>query len=311
MRIERVIANLLDNAVSFSPPEREHRRHGARERRPGRDGGVRSWPRHPARGAREGVRAVPLGAARGRELRQPVGPRPRPSPAPSPRRGRRQLLLVASGPTARRARAWCSTCACAADRSVSERPPMRRQSQSTAGRCLIEGAPGSGKSSLGADADRSRRGAGRRRRRDRSSLREGRVWAAPPPTTAGLLEIRNVGMVTLPAPEAPVALVLQFDPDSAPPRRAGRTDRATRPRPAPAAPAPDAWCCRSAPSGRYATRIALKRDTPAPHLFLLRATGANPAPVSAPAARYRQRILLVTGLLRRGQRPPRCASSKT
>jgi hypothetical protein len=42
--------------------------------------------------------------------------------------------------------------------------------------------------------------------------RDGRLWALPPPTIAGLLEIRNVGLATLPAAPAAVALVLRLDP---------------------------------------------------------------------------------------------------
>jgi serine kinase of HPr protein (carbohydrate metabolism regulator) len=38
------------------------------------------------------------------------------------------------------------------------------------------------------------------------------LWALPPPHIAGLLEIRNVGLVRLPAAPAPVALVLRLDP---------------------------------------------------------------------------------------------------
>lgn len=100
------------------------------------------------------------------------------------------------------------------------RPPLRAVSvrQATAvaigGRAiLIEGAPGSGKSSLAlALIDRGAALIG-----DDGvtlSLRGDRVWAAPPPTTAGLIEIRNVGIVALPTAEAPVALVLRLDPDA-------------------------------------------------------------------------------------------------
>lgn len=42
------------------------------------------------------------------------------------------------------------------------------------------------------------------------------LHAAPPPATAGLVEVRGVGIVTLPAAPAPVALVLTAD--RAPPR---------------------------------------------------------------------------------------------
>ena len=76
---------------------------------------------------------------------------------------------------------------------------------------LIEGPPGSGKSSLAlALIDRGATLVG-----DDGVLleaREGRLWALPPPNIAGLLEIRNVGLATLPAEPAPVALVLRLDP---------------------------------------------------------------------------------------------------
>ena len=76
---------------------------------------------------------------------------------------------------------------------------------------LIEGPPGSGKSSLAlALIDRGATLVG-----DDGVLlepRAGRAWALPPPTIAGLLEIRNVGLVTLPALAAPLALVLRLDP---------------------------------------------------------------------------------------------------
>jgi serine kinase of HPr protein (carbohydrate metabolism regulator) len=75
---------------------------------------------------------------------------------------------------------------------------------------LIEGPPGSGKSSLAlALIDRGAVLVG-----DDGvalDLREGRLWASPPPNISGKLEIRNVGIVDLPAVEAPVALVLRFD----------------------------------------------------------------------------------------------------
>jgi serine kinase of HPr protein (carbohydrate metabolism regulator) len=76
---------------------------------------------------------------------------------------------------------------------------------------LIEGPPGSGKSSLAlALIDRGATLVG-----DDGVLletRDGRLWALPPTNIAGLLEIRNVGLATLPAQAAPVALVLRFDP---------------------------------------------------------------------------------------------------
>ena len=78
---------------------------------------------------------------------------------------------------------------------------------------LIEGPPGSGKSSLAlALIDRGATLVG-----DDGVLlepRDGRLWALPPPNIAGLLEIRNVGLATLPAEPAPVALVLRLDPDA-------------------------------------------------------------------------------------------------
>ena len=44
------------------------------------------------------------------------------------------------------------------------------------------------------------------------SVRDSRLWAAPPPNTAGLLEVRNLGPVEFPTCEAPVALMLRLDP---------------------------------------------------------------------------------------------------
>ena len=76
---------------------------------------------------------------------------------------------------------------------------------------LIEGPPGSGKSSLAlALIDRGAVLVG-----DDGVLLEargGRLWALPPPEIVGLIEIRNVGLATLPAEPAPVALVLWLDP---------------------------------------------------------------------------------------------------
>ena len=76
---------------------------------------------------------------------------------------------------------------------------------------LIEGPPGSGKSSLAlALIDRGASLVG-----DDGVLlevRDGRLWALPPPNIAGLLEVRNVGLASLPAEPAPVALVLRLDP---------------------------------------------------------------------------------------------------
>ncbi|WEK47651.1 MAG: HPr kinase/phosphatase C-terminal domain-containing protein [Candidatus Andeanibacterium colombiense] len=75
---------------------------------------------------------------------------------------------------------------------------------------LIEGLPGSGKSSLVlALIDRGAVLVGD----DGVTLvrRGERLWAAPPPNTAGRLEIRNVGLIELPAAEAPVSLVLRLE----------------------------------------------------------------------------------------------------
>ena len=78
---------------------------------------------------------------------------------------------------------------------------------------LIEGASGAGKSSLAlALIDRGATLVG-----DDGvllELRGERLWALPPPHTSGLLEIRNVGLVTLPASPAPVALVVELRPDA-------------------------------------------------------------------------------------------------
>lgn len=78
---------------------------------------------------------------------------------------------------------------------------------------LIEGPPGSGKSSLAlALIDRGAALVG-----DDGVLLERRgerLWALPPPNIAGVLEIRNVGLARLPASEAPVALVVRLDPSA-------------------------------------------------------------------------------------------------
>ena len=76
---------------------------------------------------------------------------------------------------------------------------------------LIEGPPGSGKSSLAlALIDRGATLVG-----DDGVLlqrRGGRLWALPPPNIAGLLEVRNVGLVSLEAAPAQLALALRLDP---------------------------------------------------------------------------------------------------
>lgn len=78
---------------------------------------------------------------------------------------------------------------------------------------LIEGASGAGKSTLALTLiDRGARLVG-----DDGvalSLRQGRLWASPPRHTAGLMEIRNLGILPIPFTEAAVALVLRLDPDA-------------------------------------------------------------------------------------------------
>ncbi len=88
---------------------------------------------------------------------------------------------------------------------------------------LIEGPPGSGKTSLALMlVDRGAQLVG-----DDGvelSVRDGRLWASPPPNTAGKVEIRNVGIVDLLSIEAPVSLQLILSPNA--PRfveRAGST----------------------------------------------------------------------------------------
>lgn len=76
---------------------------------------------------------------------------------------------------------------------------------------LIEGAPGSGKSSLAlALIDRGARLIG-----DDSILvdvRGDRLFACPHPHTTGLIEVRNLGLVRMePLASAPVCLVIRLD----------------------------------------------------------------------------------------------------
>ncbi len=76
---------------------------------------------------------------------------------------------------------------------------------------LIEGAPGSGKSSLAlALIDRGAGLIGD----DGVTLerRDGQLWASPPPHIRGKLEVRNVGLVELPVTEGPVGLVIALSP---------------------------------------------------------------------------------------------------
>lgn len=76
---------------------------------------------------------------------------------------------------------------------------------------LITGEPGSGKSSLAlALIDRGATLIGD----DGVQLeaRDGQLIASPPPRHCGLIEVRNVGLVTLPATSAPCALVITLTP---------------------------------------------------------------------------------------------------
>jgi hypothetical protein len=79
---------------------------------------------------------------------------------------------------------------------------------------LIEGPPGVGKTSLAlALIDRGAALIGD----DGVSLelREGRALASPPPNTAGLIEVRNLGLLPWPTVSGvPVALILRLDPDA-------------------------------------------------------------------------------------------------
>lgn len=87
---------------------------------------------------------------------------------------------------------------------------------------LIEGPPGSGKSSLAlALIDRGATLVGD----DGVALerRDGRLWALPPPNIEGLLEIRNVGLANFPAQAAPLALVIRLD--EAAPRHVEQAER--------------------------------------------------------------------------------------
>lgn len=119
---------------------------------------------------------------------------------------------------------------------------------------LIEGPPGSGKSSLAlALIDR---GAGLIGDDAVTLTADGpRLIASPPPNIAGLLEVRGVGLVTLPcAPPSPVALILTLG--EPPAGRLPETPLATRQvaglaipvlafDPGPLAPAPRAaWALR-------------------------------------------------------------------
>lgn len=91
---------------------------------------------------------------------------------------------------------------------------------------LIEGAPGSGKSSLAlALIDRGAVLVG-----DDGVLLEARgdrLVARPHPATRGLMEVRNLGLLPFPVrDEAPVALALALDPQA--PRFVDAAETATR-----------------------------------------------------------------------------------
>lgn len=78
---------------------------------------------------------------------------------------------------------------------------------------LILGCPGAGKSSLAlALIDRGATLIGD----DGVTLtRQGdRVMASPPPNIAGMIEIRNVGIVSLPTTSAPLSLILRLEQDA-------------------------------------------------------------------------------------------------
>ena len=78
---------------------------------------------------------------------------------------------------------------------------------------LITGEPGSGKSSLAfALLDRGGELVGD----DGVTLdvEDGRVIASPPPNTAGLIEIRNVGLLEVPTASAPVAIIIALSADA-------------------------------------------------------------------------------------------------
>jgi len=90
---------------------------------------------------------------------------------------------------------------------------------------LIEGEPGSGKSSLAlALIDRGAVLVGD----DGVALetRGGHLWALPPPNIAGLIELRNIGLVTLSASPAPLALVVRLE--AAAPRFIDTAERVER-----------------------------------------------------------------------------------
>ena len=80
---------------------------------------------------------------------------------------------------------------------------------------LIMGAPCSGKSSLAlALLDRGGELVGDDGVMLAPAEQEDRVLAAPPPHTEGLIEIRNVGLLEVPATSAPVAIIVKLTHDA-------------------------------------------------------------------------------------------------
>ena len=78
---------------------------------------------------------------------------------------------------------------------------------------LITGDPGSGKSSLAlALLDRGATLVGD----DGVTLHDddGKIVASPPPNTAGLIEIRNVGLLEVPTGSAPIAIIINLTEDA-------------------------------------------------------------------------------------------------
>ena len=109
---------------------------------------------------------------------------------------------------------------------MTARPALTRQATCVAlgaGAVLIEGQPGTGKSTLALELiDRGAVLVG-----DDGvvlDVREGRLVASPHPKTRGLLEVRNLGLLPFPCREsAPVALVIALDPSA--PRFIERPER--------------------------------------------------------------------------------------
>ncbi|RXZ66462.1 serine kinase [Pelagerythrobacter rhizovicinus] len=98
--------------------------------------------------------------------------------------------------------------------SLSERLLHQATCVAIGGRAvLIEGPPGAGKSGLAlALIDRGAvlvgdDGVALERRGDA-------LWSRPPANIRGMLEARNLGLLTFPTTEAPVALRLVLDPDA-------------------------------------------------------------------------------------------------